>query len=130
VAQIGGVLLLMAWTLALAHAAQSWRWVWFVLLIVAGYVSYSTNVLAEFNVQPCAYISPDHVGIPVCQPLNQWIYLLIALGEALGLAAALLYAALASRRQNPWRRRQMPEGPVVSSLRDETRPGEDVISVD
>src|SRR6185437_14042568 len=99
VARVGGVLLLAAWTLALAHAVQSKRWVWFALIVVAGFLSYSINILAELNVQPCAYISPDSVGIPVCQPLNQWIYLLFALGEALGPAAALLYVALASRGQ-------------------------------
>ncbi|HEY1389381.1 MAG TPA: hypothetical protein VGF38_12630 [Ktedonobacterales bacterium] len=130
VARVGGVLLLAAWTLALAHAVQSKRWVWFALIVVAGFLSYSTTILSEVNVQPCAYISPDNVGIPVCQPLNQWSYLLIALGEALGPAAALLYVALASRGQRPWHRRQPPEGLVVSSLREETRLGEDVISAD
>lgn len=130
VARVGGVLLLAAWTLALAHAVQSKRWVWFALMVVAGFLSYSITILAEVNVQPCAYISPDNVGIPVCQPLNQWTYLLIALGEALGPAAALLYVALASRGQHPWRRRQLPEGLVVSSLRKEARPGEDAVSAD
>jgi len=130
VARVGGVLLLAAWTLALAHAVQSQRWVWFALIVVAGFLSYSINILAEVNVQPCTYISPDNVGIPVCQPLNQWIYVLIALGEALGPAAALLYVALVSRGQRLWRRRQLPEGLVVSSLRKETRSGEDVVSAD
>ena len=125
VAQVGGVLLLAAWTLALAHAVQSRRWVWFALIVVAGFLSYSITILAEVNVQPCAYISPDNVGIPVCQPLNQWIYVLIALGEALGPAAALLYVALASHGQRLWRRRQLPDGLVVSSLREKAMPGEE-----
>ncbi|HEY7342506.1 MAG TPA: hypothetical protein VH591_16650 [Ktedonobacterales bacterium] len=130
VARVGGILLLAAWTLALAHAVQSRRWVWFGLIVVAGFLSYSTIILAEVNVQPCAYIPPDNAGLPVCQPINQWIYLLIALGEALGPVAALLYVAFASRGRRPWRRRQLPEGLVVSSLRKEVRPGEDVISAD
>jgi hypothetical protein len=132
VARVGSVLLLAAWTLTLAHAAQSKRWVWFTLIVVAGFLSYSIPILAEVNVQPCAYLPPDNVGIPACQPINQWIYLLYALGEALGPAAALLYVALASRGQRPWplRRRQPPDGLVVSSLREETRPGEDVVSAD
>jgi len=128
VARVGGVLLLAAWTLALAHAVQSKRWIWFALIVVAGFLSYSITILAEVNVQPCAYIPPDSTGIPVCQPVNQWIYLLIALGEALGPASALLYVALASRGHR--RRHQLPEGLVVSSLHEETRPGEDVVSAD
>ena len=128
VARVGGVLLLAAWTLALAHAVQSKRWIWFALIVVAGFLSYSITILAEVNVQPCAYIPPDNAGIPVCQPINQWIYLLIALGEALGPVVALLYVALAGRGNR--RQRQLPEGLVVSSLREETQPGEDVISAD
>lgn len=132
VARVGNVLLLAAWTLALAlaHAAQLKRWVWFALIVVAGFLSYSITILAEVNLQPCAYIPPDNAGIPVCQPINQWIYLLIALGEALGPAAALLYVALGSRGQRPWRQRQLPEGLVVSSLHDKAQSGEDVISAD
>ncbi len=124
VARVGGVLLLAAWTLALAHAVQSKRWVWFALIVVAGFLSYSINILVELNVQPCAYIPSDNVGIPVCQPINQWIYLLIALGEALGPVAALLYVALAGRGHR--RQRQLPEGLMVSSLREGTRQGEEV----
>ncbi|HEU4782683.1 MAG TPA: hypothetical protein VFS83_05020 [Ktedonobacterales bacterium] len=130
VARVGGVLLLAAWTLALAHAVQLRRWVWFALIVVAGFLSYSITILAEVNAQPCAYLPPDGAGLPACQPINQWIYLLIALGEALGPVAALLYVALASRGQRPWRRRQLPEGLVVSSLRDKVQSGEDVISAD
>jgi hypothetical protein len=130
VARVGGVLLLAAWTLALAHAVQSKRWVWFALIIVAGFLSYFITILAEVNVQPCAFIPPDSASIPVCQPINQWIYLLIALGEALGPAAALLYVALASRGQHSWRQRQQPEGLAVSSLHEEARPGEDAVSAD
>lgn len=129
VARVGGILLLAAWTLALAHAAQSKGWVWFALIVVAGFLSYSTIILGELNFQPCAYIPPGSVGIPVCQPINQWTYLLIALGEALGPVAALLYVVLVSRGQRPWRH-QLPEGLVVSSLHEEAPPGEDVVSAD
>ncbi|HEX5440970.1 MAG TPA: hypothetical protein VFW76_08805 [Ktedonobacterales bacterium] len=130
VAQVGGVLLLAAWTMALAHAAQTKRWVWFALIVVAGFLSYSITILAEVNVQPCAFIPPDSASLPVCQPINLWIYLLIALGEALGPAALLLYVVLTSRGQHPWHQRQLPEGLVVSSLHEEIRPGEDVASAD
>ena len=126
VAQVGGVLLLAAGILALAHAIQSRRWVWFVLIVIAGYLSYSTNILAEIALNPCAFIHDPSgdASFPICQPPSQVTFLLVALGQALGPAAALLYALLAAR--GPRHQRQLPEGLVVSSLRD----GHDGLAVD
>jgi hypothetical protein len=57
---------------------------------------------------------------------HQALLTLITLGEAIGPIATLIYILHAPER----RERQLPEGLVVSSLRDKTRPGEDVISAD
>jgi len=124
VAQVGGVLLLTTWILAQAHAVQSRRWVWFALIIVAGFLSYSTSFLSGFALNPCGFLPPDGASFPACQPPDQILFLLIELGEALGPVAALLYALLAAR--GPRRQRQLPEGLVVSSLRD----GRDGLAVD
>lgn len=118
VAQVGGVLLLTAWILAQAHAVQSRRWVWFALILVAGFLSYSTNFLAEVALNPCGftYGPSGDTSFPICHPPSQVTFLLVALGQAIGPAACLLYALLASRGHR--RQRQLPEGLVVSSLRD------------
>jgi hypothetical protein len=115
VRQIGEVLLLAAWTLALAHAARSRRWVWLALIVVAGYLSYSTAVLAQLAQNPCAFGLQDGGPLLACRPPGQVEYLLIAVGQALGPVAAILYATLAARGYR--RPRQLPEGLVVSSLR-------------
>ena len=125
VTQVGSILLLAAWTLALAHAIQSRRWLWFALIVVASYLSYATNILAQLALNPCTFSSPSFdTGIPICTPPSQVVFLLIALGQALGPVVAMLYVILATR--GPRRRRQLPEGLVVSSLHD----GYDGLAVD
>jgi hypothetical protein len=54
VIQIGGVALLAAWTLALAHAAQARRWRWFALMVIAGYLSYAIYYVSRLP--PTIYV--------------------------------------------------------------------------
>jgi hypothetical protein len=127
VSQLGGVLSLAAWTLALAHAAQARRWGWFALIVVANFLSYAVQFIS--NALPyliCSSNPPIDGDISACMTSHQALLTLITLGEAIGPIATLIYILHAPGR----RQRQLPEGLVVSSLRDKTRPGEDVISAD
>lgn len=119
--QIGGVALLAAWTLALAHAAQARRWRWFALIVVAGYLAYAISFLSEFlPANTCTFNPPDSGDFSACLQPNVALVLGLALGKAIGPLAILIYALRAPGR----RQRQLPEGLVVSSLRDVKQPGE------
>lgn len=127
VTQIGGITLLAMWTLALAHAAQARRWWWFALFVVAGFLSYATQLLSQWLPFMMCSSNPPLNGDPSsCIATNQALLVLVTLGSAIAPVAALIYIVRAPGR----RERQLPEGLVVSSLRDETRPGEDVTSAD
>lgn len=118
--QIGGVALLAAWTLALAHAAQARRWRWFALIVVAGYLAYAISFLSEFLPATTCTFNPDSGDFSACLQPNVALVLALALGKAIGPVAMLIYALRAPGR----RQRQLPEGLVVSSLRDVKQPGE------
>lgn len=127
VSQVGGVLLLAAWTLALALAAQARRWRWFAIFVVAGFLSYATQLVSELlPVMTCSLNPSGFTSLTGCSAPNQALLALVTLGETSGPIAALIYVLRAPGR----RQRQRPEGLVVSSLREETRPGEDVVSAD
>lgn len=129
--QIGWVLLIATWTLTLAHAIRAHRWAWLGIIVVVGYLSYSAILLSELlPVLACSINAPDNVSFPACSQPDQAVLLLIALGKAVGPAIAIVYALRAPGQR---RQRQVPEGLVVSSLRD--NPGgpaeeEGVVSVD
>jgi hypothetical protein len=129
VSQVGGSLLLAAWTLVLvlAHAAQARRWWWFAIFVVAGFLSYATQLVSELlPVMTCSLNPSGYTSLTSCPPPNQALLALITLGETSGPTVALIYVLRAPGR----RQRRLPEGLVVSSLRDEVRPGEDVVSAD
>jgi hypothetical protein len=111
--------------LALAHAAQARRWRWFVVLIVAVFLSESVMILSQVLPNPCAYPPFDESNPLACLQPNQAFLLLLALGKALGPIFMLIYALRA-----PGHQRQLPDGLVVSSLRDGNTLGEDAISAD
>ncbi len=127
ISQVGGFLLFTAWVLALAHAAQARRWRWFVVLTVAVFLSESVLILSEvLPTNPCAYTSFDGSNPLACLQPNQAILLLLALGKAIGPIFMLIYALRAPGR----RQRQLPDGLVVSSLRDGHVVDEDIVSTD
>ncbi len=126
ISQIGGYLLFIAWVLALAHAAQARRWRWFVVLTVAVFLSESVLILSELLPNPCAYTSFDGSNPLACLQPNQAILLLFALGKAIGPVTMLIYALRAPGR----RQRQLPDGLVVSSLRNGHAVDEDIVSTD
>jgi hypothetical protein len=125
ISQVGGFLLLTAWVLALAHAAQARRWRWFVVLIVAVFLSESVMILSQVLPNPCAYPPFDESNPLACLQPNQAFLLLLALGKALGPIFMLIYALRA-----PGHQRQLPDGLVVSSLRDGHVVDEDIVSTD
>jgi len=127
VSQVGGSLLLAAWTLVLAHAAQARRWWWFAIFVVAGFLSYAAQLVSEvLPVMTCSLNPSGFTSFSDCPAPNQALLALVTLGEAIGPIVALIYILRAPGR----RQRQLPEGLVVSSLREETRSGEDVVSAD
>lgn len=127
VSQVGGVLLLAAWTLALAHAALARQWWWFAIFAVAGFLSYATQLVSELlPVMTCSLNPSGFTSLTSCPAPNQALLALTTLGEAIGPIAAFIYIMRAPGQ----RQRQLPEGLVVSSLHEATRPGEDVVSAD
>jgi hypothetical protein len=126
VIQIGGVALLAAWTLALAHAAQARRWRWFALMIIAGYLSYAIYYMSRLPSTIMCSFNPDSGDFSACLQPNIALVLMLALGQATGPVAMLIYALRAPGRAQ----RRLPEGLTVSSLHDKTWPGEDAVSAD
>jgi len=127
VSQVGGSLLLAAWTLVLAHAAQARRWWWFAIFVVAGFLSYATQLVSELlPVMTCSLNPSGFTSLTSCPAPNQALLALVTLEETSGPTVALIYVLRAPGR----RQRRLPEGLVVSSLREETRSGEDVVSAD
>jgi hypothetical protein len=118
--QIGGVSLLAAWTLALAHAAQARRWRWFALLVVAGYLAYTISFLSALQPATICSFNPGSGDFSACPPPNIPLVLMLALVQAIGPVAILIYTLRAPGR----RQRQLPEGLVVSSLHDAKQPGD------
>lgn len=115
------VLLLASWTLTLAHIVRARRWGWLALIVVGGYLSYAAILLSEIlPAIACVPSSLDDGGFSGCTQPNQAVVLLIAAGRAIGPAVALLYISVAADR----RQRQLPEGLVVTSLREKTQLGE------
>lgn len=126
VIQIGGVALLAAWTLALAHAAQARRWRWFALMIIAGYLSYAIYYMSRLPSTIMCSFNLDSGDFSACLQPNIALVLMLALGQATGPVAMLIYALRAPGRAQ----RRLPEGLTVSSLHDKTWPGEDAVSAD
>lgn len=127
VEQAVSILFLTAWILALASASQARRWRWFAVLILAGYFSYTMASLNGLLLSDaCTFNLSTNSDFAACAQPNPALLLLLAAGRAIGSAVALTYALRMSAR----RQRQLPEGLVVSSLRDKVRSGEDVVSAD
>ncbi len=125
--QTGWVLLLASWTLTLAHIVQARRWGWLALVVIGGYLSYAAILLSEILPAIACTSSPtDDGGFFGCTQPNQAMVLLISAGRAIGPAVALFYISVAAGR----RQRQLPDGLVVSSLRDHTAPDENALSAD
>lgn len=129
VSQVGGQLLIAAWVLALAHAAQARRWWWFVPLIIVGFLSFDvtffTGILAP---DLCAQndLLLGRIDTFACSLPHQALLALLALGQAAGPLLILIYALRAPGR----RQRQPLEGLVVSSLRDGRVLEENTVSAD
>lgn len=122
VSQAGRYLFLAAWTLALASSVRARPWPWFALIVGAGYLSFAVTLLPNVQLGACA----SGIGDSACPQPNQVFMLLLVLAQAVGPIVTIVYALRMSRR----RQRQLPEGLVVSSLRDETAPDEDAVSAD
>lgn len=105
---IGLLATITAWTLSLNSAAQTRRWVWVALLVVAGYLTFLAIFYSIYTFQPC---SPFDVYS--CPPENPVKHALIIAGYLTCAAAALVYGLRPTLR----RERKPPEGLIVSSLR-------------
>jgi len=130
---LGGLVLLIAsWTLSLNAAAQARRWLWQALLVLAGLITFCMVLLLIFIPpwqMPCFFMqnsTPDSTNVldpgavPVCQPVNPLIPILIIAGYFVGPVAALLSAVrpslLARRTLGFSHAHQLPEGLTVSRL--------------
>jgi hypothetical protein len=115
----GGVLLLLvSWTLSLNAAAQARHWLWVVLLLCAGLLTFSM-ILVVFVVPggaECLFAqNASAVFGLTCPSINPLGPTTIVVGYFVSPAAALVYAvrpALLARR----RTHQLPEGLIVSRL--------------
>ncbi|MGE5335248.1 MAG: hypothetical protein ACM3N4_11150 [Nitrososphaerota archaeon] len=129
VSQVGSELLLAAWVLSLAHAAQARRWRWFVPLIIVGFLSFDVTFFTGFLIPDLCSQSGlllGRIDTFACSLPHQALLILLALGQAIGPVVMLIYALRAPGR----RVRQLPEGLVVSSLRDGRAPEEITASAD
>lgn len=129
VSQVGSQLLIAAWVLALAHAAQARRWRWFMPLIIVGFLSFDVTFFTGFLAPNlCAQngLLLGRIDTFACSLPHQALLILLALGQAVGPLLILVYALRAPGR----RQRQLPEGLVVSSLRDGRVLEENTVSAD
>jgi hypothetical protein len=113
----GGVLItLAAWVLSLNAAAQSRRWIWVGILLVAGYCTLAA-IYASFSIQPCFDVSGGEFSCTQPDPLRQ---ALTFLGYLACPVAALVYGVYGTGARPFGRRvRRLPDGLTVSSLRAE-----------
>ncbi|HET9110207.1 MAG TPA: hypothetical protein VFN78_05220 [Ktedonobacterales bacterium] len=105
----GIVLLVAAWTLALADAAQGRRWGWVALLSLGFYA----NVAAIYGlfgtfVITCMFAASQ----PYCSSNSRFIEMLVLVGSFVGPAATLVYALRAPTAG----KRTLPDGLSVSPL--------------
>jgi hypothetical protein len=115
----GAVLLLLAsWTLSLNAAAQARHWLWVVLMLCAGLLTFSM-LLGVFILPVTAQCLFAQNATAVfglaCPPINPLVPTLIVVGYFVSPAAALVYAvrpSLLNRR----RTHRLPEGLIVSRL--------------
>lgn len=124
--QATAVLFLAAWVLALVAAAKHRQGRWFVLLVAAAYLSYTSVTVSEFQGYPCPHgpiATPDY---PACFTSASVVIVLVTLGHLIGPAATLAYGIV----DPGWHQRQPPEGLAVSSLHDKRKPDEDALSAD
>jgi hypothetical protein len=111
----GGVLItLAAWVLSLNAAAQTRRWIWVGILLVAGYCTLAA-IYASFSVQPCFSGVDGEFACPSPDTLRQS---LMFLGYLACPVAALVYGVYGA---HPFGRRvrTLPDGLTVSSLHAE-----------
>lgn len=107
---IGLLATLTAWALSMNAAAQTRRWVWVAVLVVAGYLTYLAIFVSMSTFQPCY---PEADFTMTCPPEDPLRHALIIAGYLVCPVAALVYGARPSLR----RARKPLEGLVVSSLR-------------
>ena len=105
----GIVLLVAAWTLALADAAQGRRWGWVALLSLGFYA----NVAAAYWLGSSSFLSCLLAGPQsFCPPYNHFTAMLIIAGSFVGPGVALTYALRAPTAG----KRTLPDGLSVSPL--------------
>lgn len=107
---IGLLATITAWTLSLNSAAQTRRWVWVAVLVIAGYLTYLAIFVSMSTFQPCY---PEADFTMTCPPEDPLRHALIIAGYLVCPVAALVYGARPSLR----RARKPLEGLAISSLR-------------
>lgn len=107
---IGLLATLTAWTLSLNAAAQTRRWIWVAVLVVAGYLTFLAIFYSTYTLQPCY---PEADFTMTCPPENPLKHALIIAGYLTCSASAFVYGVRPTLR----RERKPPEGLIVSSLR-------------
>lgn len=105
---IGLLATITAWALSLNSAAQTRRWVWVALLVVAGYLTFLAIFYSIYTFQPCSVFD-----VYACPPENPLKHALIVAGYFTCAVTALVYGVRPTLR----RVRKPPEGLVVTSLR-------------
>jgi hypothetical protein len=96
----GVVLLLAAWTLSINGAATSRSWLWVFLLVIVGYISIATQVIAVAEPAACfpGIAHPYSVVYTLlCSDNNPYLPLLFTLAHILGPAVVLMHGLMAVR---------------------------------
>jgi hypothetical protein len=96
----GALLLLAGWTLSINRAATSRGWLWVFLLVVAGYISFATQVIAIAEPAVCfpGIAHPYSVAYNLlCSEQNPYLPLIFNLAHVIGPAVVLLYGLVAVR---------------------------------
>jgi hypothetical protein len=115
------LLLITAWTLALHSAVWARRWGWGLLLVVAGYISFTALIIGISSTNPCAiYFGSESV----CAEASPLVSLALYASHLVGPVVATLYGVLALSAL-----RRQPLAPDVvattftTSAEEDTEPG-------
>lgn len=90
---LGLLLLLAAWILALADAAQGRRWRWLLPLTLSAYLSFCALLALAISPDPCPFQPGQDIGPGLqCGQPDQILHLLTLAGCYIGALTALLYS--------------------------------------
>jgi hypothetical protein len=104
----GTLLTLSAWVLAMNAAVQTRRWLWFIAVGLAGYLTLAA-IYASFSVQSCIQFQAAFN----CPPPNPLLHALLTVGYLVCPLTAFVFAL----RRPGNRVRELPEGLVGTPLR-------------